>query len=316
MVRLIALIISIGLQIIAAVISLRFMKLTKYRLSWILLSTAFSFIAVRTLLQLIEFGTNELSVTLSIINDWMGVVISIFIVAGVILIRELFFSLKKAEFDRIRTERRVLHAIIQTEENERKRFAKDLHDGLGPLLSTAKMSLSALDQSVKEEQSRKVLETVQYVVNSAISEIKDISNNLSPHVLSNYGPASALNSFISKINQAGNIQVHFESNMFESRLDSDLEVVIYRTASELVINALKHAEAKHISLSLNKHEKIVTLHCNDDGRGFDMNLLHTDKMKGMGISNIQSRVKSVNGVFILESQTGRGTTALITLNLN
>ena len=146
MVRLIALIISIILQIIAASIALGFMKLTKYRLSWILLSLSFALMAVLKIIQLIEFFKGPPSFTWQLIDEWIGVMISVMIIGGVILIRELFYSLKRAETDRLRSEKRVINAIINTEENERKRFAKDLHDGLGPILSTVKMSLSALNR--------------------------------------------------------------------------------------------------------------------------------------------------------------------------
>ena len=148
MVRLIALIISIVLQIVAASIALRFMKLTKYRLSWILLSLSFGFMAVRGIIQLVERFRGTPSYTWQMIDEWIGVLISFMIIVGVILIRELFLSLKRADTERLRTEKRVINAIINTEENERKRFAKDLHDGLGPILSTVKMSLSARTLSV------------------------------------------------------------------------------------------------------------------------------------------------------------------------
>ena len=150
MVRLIALIISIVLQIVAASIALRFMKLTKYRLSWILLSLSFVFMAVRKIIQFFEYFRGTPSYTWLMIDEWIGVLVSVLIIGGVILIRELFSSLKRAEIDRLRTEKRVLNAIINTEENERKRFAKDLHDGLGPILSTVKMSLSALIERIKD----------------------------------------------------------------------------------------------------------------------------------------------------------------------
>ena len=100
MVRLIALIISIVLQIMAAVIALRFMKLTKYRLSWILLSLSFVFMAIRKLIQLYEYVRGTPSFTWQLIDDWIGVLETFMIITGVILIREIFYSLKRAEFDR------------------------------------------------------------------------------------------------------------------------------------------------------------------------------------------------------------------------
>jgi len=311
MVRLIALIISIVLQIIAASIALRFMKLTKYRLSWILLSLAFVFMAVRKIIQLFEYLNRTPSDRWLMIDEWIGVLISFMIIVGVILIRELFYSLKRADIDRMKAEKRVISAIINTEENERKRFAKDLHDGLGPLMSTVKMSLSALGERIKDPTDTVILNNTNHLVNEAINTLRDISNNLSPHVLSNFGLSSALSAFIIKINQTKAIEIDFKSNMENQRLESEKEVVMYRAACELINNSIRHSGASRIEIELNKHEKFITLQFYDNGRGFDTASLDNEDTKGMGLSNIETRVKSVDGVFILESTPGKGTSALI-----
>jgi signal transduction histidine kinase len=311
MVRLVALVISIVLQIVAASIALGFMKMTKYRLSWILLSLSFVFMAVRKIIQLIEVFRGTPSETWVMIDEWLGVLVSFLIIVGVILIREIFYSLKKAEIDRLRTEKRVLNAIINTEENERRRFANDLHDGLGPLLSTVKMSLSSLNQKITDPSGTVILNNTNHLVNEAINTIKDISNNLSPHVLTNFGLASAIGAFTAKINQTRAIKIDLKSNMENQRLENDKEVVIYRAVCELINNSIRHSGASRIEIELNKHEKFVTLQFYDNGRGFDTSTLSKEDNKGMGLSNIETRVKTVEGVFILESTPGRGTSALI-----
>jgi signal transduction histidine kinase len=311
MVRLIALILSIVLQIIAASIAFRFMKLTKYRLSWILLSLSFVFMAVRGIIQFFEYLRGTPSYTWRMIDEWTGVLVSVMIMGGVILIRELFISLKRAETDRQRSEKRVINAIINTEENERKRFAKDIHDGLGPILSTVKMSLSALAERIKDPSGKVILNNTNHLVNEAIATIKDISNNLSPHVLSNFGLSSAIAAFTTKINQTRAVEIIFKSNMEHQRLENEKEVVIYRAVCELINNSILHSGASRIEIELNKHEKFVTLQFYDNGRGFDTSKLTKEDLKGMGLSNIETRVKTVEGVFILESSPGKGTSALI-----
>lgn len=315
MVRLVAIIISIILQIIAAFIAMRFMKLTRYRLSWILLSLSFVFMACKTFIHLIEYFWGEPSLKLALIDEWMGVLVSVMIIVGVILIRELFYSLKKAESERLRTERRVLNAIIYTEENERKKFAKELHDGLGPLLSSVKMSLSALNNKISHGSGKEILESVSSMTNEAIITLKEISNNLSPHVLTNFGLASAINTFTIKLNQAKAIPIDFKTNMTRVRIDPDVEVVIYRAVCELINNSLKHSGASRIDIELNRHERFVTLQFTENGRGFDPGLSGGEEKKGMGLSNIETRVRSINGVFILESTPGKGTSALIKVTL-
>jgi signal transduction histidine kinase len=245
------------------------------------------------------------------IDEWIGVLISFLIIVGVVLIREIFYSLKRSEIDRLKTERRVINAIINTEENEKKRFAKDLHDGLGPLLSTVKMSLSALTGKIKDPHGQEILKNTNHVVNEAISTIKEVSNNLSPHVLTNFGLSSAINAFTNKINQTKVLEIDFKSNMENQRLENDKEVVIYRAVCELINNSILHSGASRIEIELNKHEKFVTLQFYDNGRGFDTSRLGLEDNKGMGISNIETRVKSIEGVFILESNPGKGTSALI-----
>jgi signal transduction histidine kinase len=311
MVRLVALIISIVLQIIAASFALGLMKLTRYRLSWILFSLSFVFMAIRKIIQLVELYKGTPSYTWQMIDEWLGVLISFMIIVGVILIREIFYSLKRAEIDRLRTERKVLNAIINTEENEKKRFAKDLHDGLGPILSTVKMSLSTLNERISDPTGALILKNTNHLVNEAISTIKDISNNMSPHVLSNFGLTSAISTFVSKINQTGIVNIDFKSDMENKRMENDKEVVLYRAVCELINNSVRHSGASRIEIELNKHEKFVTLQFNDNGRGFDMSTLSGDENKGMGLSNIETRVKTVEGVFILESTPGKGTSALI-----
>jgi signal transduction histidine kinase len=287
------------------------MKLTKYRLSWILLSLSFVFMAIMKIIQLFELFRGTPSYTWQMIYEWIGIVVTVMIIGGVILIRELFYSLKRAEIDRQRTEKRVLNAIINTEENERKRFAKDLHDGLGPILSTVKMSVSALNERIKDPSGTVILNNTIHLVNEAIATIKDISNNLSPHVLSNFGLSSAIGAFTTKINQTKAVEIIFKSNMENIRLENEKEVVMYRAVCELINNSILHSGASRIEIELNKHEKFVTLQFSDNGRGFDTSSLNNEETKGMGLSNIETRVKTVEGVFVLESNPGKGTSALI-----
>lgn len=310
MVRLIALVLSMILLIAASSIALSFIKMTKFRLSWILLSLAFVVLAVNKVIQLFEFFQRSPSYVWMVADEWMGVLVSVLIIAGVILIREIFIQLKKAETDRQKTEKRVLSAIINTEENERRRFANDLHDGLGPLLSAVKMSLSALNGQINSQSGITVLNNTNHLVNEAINAIKDMSNNISPHILTNFGIVSALNTFIQKINATNIVDIDFKSDMNRQRIDSDKEVVVYRTVCELINNSIKHSGASKIDIILNRNDHIITLQYTDNGRGFNPVDIKEDS-KGMGLSNIETRVKSVDGVFILESTPGKGMSAFI-----
>lgn len=316
MIRLVALLISITLQIIAAVLALRLVRVTKYRSSWILISLGFILMAVKQLIKLIQFINDDFSFYLTQADDWLGVGISFMFTAGVFLIGEMFYTLNRAERERKRSERRLMRAVIQTEERERRRFAKDLHDGLGPLLSAARMSITALLQHERDGHSKDVLENANLVINDAISSIKEISNNLSPHVLINFGLASAIKNFAFKISQAKPITINFDTKLTDAdRFDTNIEVVLYRATCELINNTIKHADATSINISLQKAQRTIVIKYDDNGKGFDTEKLQNTAETGMGLSNISSRVNSINGIFVINSSANDGVHAIIKVKI-
>ena len=316
MIRLVALIISITLQVVAAVLAIRLMRVTKYRASWILISIGFILMAVKMSIKLIQFINDDFSFYLRPADDWLGVVIAFLFTAGVFLIGELFYTLSRAERERRRSERRLMRAIIQTEERERRRFAKDLHDGLGPLLSTARMSMSALLQNERDDHSRQVLENANNVINEAVESIKEISNNLSPHVLTNFGLASAIRNFVFKVGQSKTINIKFSTVLTDSdRFDSNIETVMYRATCELINNTLKHAEASTIDISLEKVQRTLVIKYDDNGKGFDSEAAANTQTNGMGLSNIASRINSINGVFVYNSAPNDGFHAIMKVKI-
>jgi signal transduction histidine kinase len=315
MIRLIALVLSIILQLLAAIFALRLMRVTKYRVSWVLISAGFTLLAIKRAIKLIQFLQDDYSFYFRMADDWLSVLISIFFLGGVVFIGEIFYALKRSEIERNRSEKRLLNAIIQTEEKEKKRFAKDLHDGLGPLLSTVKMMISSLINTDSDNKNKEILQNTSLVINEAISSIKEISNNLSPHVLSNFGLISAIKGFAGKVNEAKSINIQLSGNLKESeRFDHHAELILYRSVCELINNTIKHAAAKNIYIDITKYIKTITIHYTDDGIGFDSEN-QTNEHHGMGMSNISSRVKTLNGVFVLNSVPGEGVSALIKIRL-
>ncbi len=316
MIRLVALIIAITLQIVAAVLAIRLVRVTKYRASWILISIGFILMAVKMIIKLIQFLNDDFSFYLRPADDWLGVVISFLFTAGVFLIGEMFYSLSRAEREHRRSERRLMRAIIQTEENERRRFANDLHDGLGPLLSTARMTISALLQHERDDHSKQVLESASNVINEAVESIKEISNNLSPHVLTNFGLASAIRNFVFKVSQSKAVKINFDTMLTDSnRFNSNIETVMYRATCELINNTLKHAEASVIDISLEKIQHTLVIKYDDNGHGFDSEKIGNDPNGGMGLSNIASRMNSINGVFVYNSAPGDGFHAIMKVKI-
>jgi signal transduction histidine kinase len=316
LITLIALIIAIILQFSGALVALGSIRLTKKAVSWIFLSLGFLLMAIQRFIEFIPYVWREWEKDVASINTWLGIITSVLISVGIILIRQIFDMLKKAERARQQADKKVLNAVIQAEEKERRRLAKDLHDGMGPLLSTVKMAISSLLQEETDPEKRKIVENSDYVISEAIRSLKEISNNLSPHVLDNFGLASAVKSFASKVGQMQKINISFESNMFDFRFDYKKEVILYRVACELINNTLKHAEAKNIDIQLNKYNKIITFSYADDGIGFDVDaVFNNENNQGMGYANITSRLKSIKAILNVESQKNKGTKIIIIVNL-
>lgn len=206
--------------------------------------------------------------------------------------------------ERKQMEKQVLDAIIKTEEKERERFAKDLHDDLGPLLSSVKMYVGMLKKVEKKEKQDFILANLQEIVKEAIATTKDVSNDLNPHVLNNYGLISALRLFVEKISQQTPIQ--FIEDIGEARYSAAIELSIYRIAKELINNSLKHAEASQLKLSIHEKGAFLCLDYEDNGKGFPEEMLRTSKPGGMGLSNIISRAKSLNAKHAFHTQINKG----------
>jgi len=288
-----ALIISILFQLMAAIIALRLTRQTKFNISWVLLSIAFALIAIRRALDLVPIYYEELQSQIFIIDRLLGVFTSVLLLTGLIFIQRLFKFLKRIEDIRRESENRVLQAIMQTEERERRQLAKDLHDGIGPLLSNIKMSVSALDKSQISGFNRTVVDNIGNLINESITALKYTSNNLSPHILDNFGLASAVSSFTENIVRVGKIEITFNSNIESTRFDSQIETNVYRIICELFQNTIKHANASKISLLVHYHEGRIIVQYFDDGIGFDP--VDPSTMNGMGISNMRSRLKALGG---------------------
>lgn len=310
----IALSLSVALQLGASILAISLIKRTRYNISWILLSLAFSLMAIQRIYELIYIAqlSDEHLSEVSMLSNWISVVVSFFIFAGTIYVKKIFNYIRKMENLAKENENRVFSAIVQTEENERQMFAKEIHDGLGPILSSIKMAFSAINKDIANETNKQILLKTNFAIDEAIITIKEISNKLSPHILSNFGLERAVKSFLDTIMIKQNTVVSFDSDLKNTRYDFNIETVLYRVICELITNTLRHAQAQNIFIVLRHDEKNVMLNYTDDGIGFDIdNLPH----KGMGLSNMESRIKSINGTFVIESSHKNGTHVSINISI-
>jgi len=204
-------------------------------------------------------------------------------------------------------ERKVLSAVIQTEEKERERFSKDMHDGIGPLLSTVKLYVNELGSSdIGENEKKEFVNQVNKMLDDAVASIREISNNLMPRVIHEYGLVKALETFCDNVNQTGKIHVEFNATGIDSTLDKNVQLILFRVISELLTNTIKHAKAENAHVQLQRIDENISLVFTDDGIGFNSVKVMSDKNTGIGLKSIVSRIKSINGNCDITSTEGNG----------
>lgn len=297
------LILATALQIVATVIALKLIKATKFNVAWILLVMALVGLTFVRYYQYVEYAGNREPRIPAHLLIWLETLTSFCFAIGILYVNKILRHLARLEAQRRLTEKRILNTILRTEEKERSRFSREIHDGLGPLLSSARMSLSALNTSALSDKDREIIDNTSYVIGEAIRSVREISNNLSPHVLNEFGLARGVGNFINKCLAINDVTIRFSTNMRNERFDTDVEVILYRVICELINNSLKHARCTEINLSLSLNNGTVTIDYSDNGRGFN----HQAMMDvGMGLSNIQSRINSLNGLAEIKGAKGKG----------
>jgi signal transduction histidine kinase len=202
-----------------------------------------------------------------------------------------------------------LHEIVQTQNNERKRIAGDLHDSLGSMLSSVKLRLNTLQEDFVKSNPDKATrfdDTVK-LLDNAVQELRRIAHNMLPVSLSRFGLKASLQTFVEQINVAERLDVELQIFGLEHRLREDLETTIYRICQELVQNVIKHAGATTLRIQIIDHEDTINLIVEDNGKG----LVVDEVNPGLGFTTIESKVKLFKGTFSIESQVGKGTMVLV-----
>ena len=199
---------------------------------------------------------------------------------------------------------KILNAILMAEEKEKSNFSAELHEHLGPLLSTVMLYLSSLDIQELSRKQQEIISLIRGLLNDAVTAVKDISGKLSPHILREFGLSASIKEFITKLNEFSDMRIDFMSNL-ERRLENDLEITLFRTTSEFINSSVKYSHAKNINIMLIDSGNQIRLKYKDDGIGFHL----PDALKnknGSGLSNIENRIKTFNGNFLMESKPGQG----------
>jgi two-component system NarL family sensor kinase len=225
-------------------------------------------------------------------------------------------KLQQQRINELETEKHLTatEAVLKGEEQERTRLAKDLHDGLGGMLSGIKYSFQTMKGNlVMTPENHQAFERSMDMLDSSIKEMRRVAHNMMPEALVKFGLDTALKDFCNDINQSGALQVSYQSIGIEnSAFEQTISITIFRIVQELLNNTMKHAAAKSAVVQVIRINEVISITVEDDGKGFDPVVL--EATKGIGWSNIQSRVNYLNGKVDVRSTPGEGTSVHIELN--
>ncbi|MFW5757131.1 MAG: response regulator [Bacteroidota bacterium] len=193
-------------------------------------------------------------------------------------------------------DKEIYNAVLQTQEKERKRFSRDIHDGLGAVLSTLKIYTGLLQKSYKtNKEKEELLQEMKRIITQAIESAKTIANDIMPGMLMDHGLVKALKSFVDGINKTGTIHIVFLADEKISPMENSKETHLYRIAMELLNNSIKHSNANEAKLILKQKTESLILEYTDNGKSFDFNKIYKQKNNNNGLMNILTRVKLMNG---------------------
>jgi signal transduction histidine kinase len=204
----------------------------------------------------------------------------------------------------------ALNKVLEAEEKERSRIAKDLHDGIVQEITAIKFKLNAVEKNANREIADELTQAINQLDKTS-KEVREISYQMMPLTLKELGLVKALEDLLNRTLTLREIEVEFENIGVEERLPEKIEVSIYRICQELLNNVLKHSNASKISLLLMKKENFLTITFEDNGKGFDTD----NAKKGIGLNSLNSRVEMVKGTFEIDSSLNSGTTAYIRIPL-
>lgn len=217
-----------------------------------------------------------------------------------------------------RQQRAATAAVLEAEERERRRIGADLHDGVGQLLSAAKLNLSGLEHELTTTvglttppAARGLLDNAIDSLDESLREVRSLSHQLVPNALLRQGLGAAVREFVQKVTAPGQLRVELEVVGLEQRLAPALESALYRIIQELVANVVKHARATEVTLQLLHHGPELTVLLEDNGVGFDPAEARTRPDGGIGLRNLGARVELLGGQLYIDSRPGRGTTVTV-----
>jgi len=251
-------------------------------------------------------------------NKWIIVLGLIIIAASMVFLAIVQANKRKAQAEKdaaiIEERDQGVDAVIQAQEEERKRISKELHDGIGQQLSGLKMAFQRLEGKLNEEipHRKDEIKRLVSIISDSADEVRTISHQMMPRALTEEGLIPAVGDLLAKSLEPIDVQYEYEHYGIDGRLEERIELSLYRIIQELINNIIKHSEAKHVSVQLFKNGNKIILMVEDNGKGFSTKA----KGDGHGLLNIKSRLNTLNGEVDYSPSPGSGTVATIRIPLS
>lgn len=261
-------------------------------------------------LQTAELEAKDLAIQRNTILTMALLLIIILIIVSVVFWRkkELTKQYAVAQEQKVRLREAQMTAVVESQEKERKRFAADLHDGMGQLIAALQMNIHSLKTTKDVEKQDGLYENSKSLLKDIHIEIRNIAFNLMPQTLVKEGFISAIQELVLKINRAGQVKVHF-NHLDVPQLDEVTQISLYRIVQEFVSNILKHGDANKIFIDITGHDKELVLTIEDNGSGFDKSKLEVGE--GNGWRNINTRLNLLNAHLEINSNTDQKGNSII-----
>lgn len=234
----------------------------------------------------------------------------------IISIAILFFSFYRSSKRKIhilqqQEEINKLKAVVHGEEKERTRIARELHDGIGGLVSAANINLNMLGDEHPLLVKDAIYQKTEMLIDSISREVRKTAHNLMPDILLRHNLPEAIRLFCAYVQKEGKLDIKILENGSFEKMQQDFLLSVYRIVQELIQNIIKHAKATNVFIQLHTNETMMSITVEDDGIGYDT----TKAGNGMGLQNIQTRVKAMNGNINIESGYNRGTSVYIEFDI-
>jgi signal transduction histidine kinase len=248
-----------------------------------------------------------------------AVIVAMLVMAGAIIVFVVFYQKRmireqmkqqQMEFD---YQQKMMQAELESQESERRRLAADLHDSIGGMLSTIRVGLATISKALPEPQA---IDQTKQMLDDTITSVRRISRDLMPSTLEKFGFVHAIKELCERFQGTSKITIRFSQDGEISSLEPQRELMVFRIVQELLNNAVKHAQADTIQVTIQNSGQLA-VSVEDDGIGFDIEEQRKDKQngKGLGLFNIENRARLLGGMLAFEKGRPKGSKTILTLPL-